>query len=53
MAVEIRELVIRATIIRDEGEMTPAPAISATEHALLVEECVKEVIRIIENNKKR
>jgi hypothetical protein len=53
MPVEIRELVIKATLVQDDGQEKPVAPANASERARIVEECVREVIRIIENNKKR
>ncbi|GGH06755.1 DUF5908 family protein [Mucilaginibacter phyllosphaerae] len=56
MAVEIRELVIKATVIQDENGHTsskPVKGPDPIDRALLIRECVKEVISIIENNKHR
>ena len=47
MPIEIRELVIRAIAeppAAEDDEM-PAPALDAGERALLIQECVAEVMR--------
>jgi hypothetical protein len=54
MAVEIKEMVIRATIVADkqeEGGQPSAPV--AVDQNELIKECVKEVLRIIKKNNRR
>jgi hypothetical protein len=57
MPIEIRELVIRARVDPDhDGSMTSAltPAARDTEwQAELVQACVKEVLRILEDKRER
>lgn len=58
MPVEIKELIIRATIVPetvDEEESGDAleEAGSMTDRAEIVRQCVREVIKIMENNRYR
>jgi len=52
MAVEIRELVIKATIINGD-ETAAGNSHSAADKAEIIRECVKEVLKIIAKSKNR
>ncbi len=58
MPVEIKELVIRATIVpetveEDDSGDASEEAGSMTDQAEIVRQCVREVIKIMENNRYR
>lgn len=54
MPVEIRELVIRATtILEPESEGSSQSLGGADEKAAIVEECVKQVMKILQKTKGR
>lgn len=54
MAVEIRELVIRAVIVDGEQENTSSNTSSGTpDKDRLVQECVDQVLKIIRRTKNR
>lgn len=59
MAVEIRELVIRATVrgnsgeTRDGEEQSEASGITAAERAEIVRVTVEQVLRILKTSKER
>jgi len=52
MAVEIRELVIKATIVNTDANTAESGG-SAIDKAQIIQECVKEVLKIIAKSKKR
>jgi hypothetical protein len=52
MAVEIRELVIKATVVKDD-EYIPVNSRSGDDKAQIIQECVKEVLRVIAKSKNR
>jgi hypothetical protein len=52
MAVEIRELVIKATILNADDVRQKAGN-STADKAQLIQECVKEVLKIMEKRKNR
>ncbi|WP_165500411.1 DUF5908 family protein [Pedobacter psychroterrae] len=58
MPVEIKELVIRATIVpetveEDDSDNASEEVGSMTDQAEIVRQCVREVIKIMENNRYR
>jgi hypothetical protein len=52
MPIEIKELVIRA-VVDDDDDARAAPTLSKQETARLVEACVREVLRIVNESKER
>jgi hypothetical protein len=52
MAVEIKEMVIRATIVADKQGEQPSVPVTADQNEI-IKECVKEVLRIIKKNNRR
>jgi hypothetical protein len=55
MAVEIRELVIKAIITKDEKpeqDISSQPAVS-TGNEQIIQECVSQVLKIIRQNQNR
>ncbi|RLJ79426.1 DUF5908 family protein [Pedobacter alluvionis] len=52
MAVEIRELVIKATVVNTDAN-TAEGGSNAIDKAQIIQECVKEVLKIIAKNKNR
>ena len=55
MPIEIREVIIKADV-RDAGEQPSAPAETgnaAEDKETLIQECVDQVLRIIEDKKAR
>jgi hypothetical protein len=55
MAVEIRELVIKAIITNDEKpeqDINSQPAVS-TNNEQIIQECVSQVLKIIKQGQKR
>jgi hypothetical protein len=60
MPIEIRELVIRTVVgqgaagtNKDGGEVAPAVRHDAANTDEIVQECVRQVLRILEKNKER
>ncbi len=54
MAVEIRELVIKAIITEnDEAKQQASPESVALQHQQLIQECVNQVLRIIKQSQTR
>ena len=53
MAVEVRELVIKATILNDDDDVRQKAGNSTADKAQLIQDCVKEVLKIMEKRKKR
>ncbi len=54
MPVEIKELVIRAIAAdSQEGEGAPQSQLSAEEREAIVEECVRQVLRILKKKAER
>ena len=53
MAVEIRELVIKATVVNAGGNTAENGGNTAADRARIIQECVKEVLRIIDKSKSR
>ena len=55
MPVEIKELVIRAVAAADaqEAEGAPQGRLSAEEREAIVEECVRQVLRILKKKAER
>lgn len=55
MPVEIRELVIRAVVNDDQARTTTADGKPADEQAFeaIVEECVRQVLKILKNSGER
>jgi hypothetical protein len=55
MAVEIRELVIRALIVSDGNSESPRPGQEKPEirKDRIIQECVNEVLKIIKQGKNR
>jgi hypothetical protein len=55
MAIEIRELVIKAVIVDDQnrsGSSASEPA-SAIQQEQIIQECVNQVLKIIKKSKNR
>jgi hypothetical protein len=55
MAVEIRELVIRAVVTGDKETPDPMPCVALTveDRATIIDTAVKEVLRILKASKER
>lgn len=56
MPVEIKELIIRATTTaepREETPATPPERLSEADRHAIVQECVKQVLRILQKEKER
>jgi hypothetical protein len=55
MPVEIRELIIRAVVTEGEGgaEATSATAITAEEREAIIEESVRQVLKILKKSQER
>ena len=54
MAVEIKELVIRATVEHTTTSLGATPRMNSSQDAdALVESCVKEVLKILKRSKER
>jgi hypothetical protein len=54
MAVEIRELVIRAVAVAAERDASEPPAREADgDRQALIQECVRQVLRILQQQKGR
>jgi len=55
MPVEIKELVIRAVVTQqpeEDSTMSSSPA-AAADRQMIVEECVREVLRVLKSSKER
>ncbi|MEZ4731479.1 MAG: DUF5908 family protein [Caldilineaceae bacterium] len=55
MPIEIKELVIRAVVITQdaEAEAIPSTPASPDEKEALIQECVRQVLRILKQMKER
>jgi hypothetical protein len=56
MPVEIRELIIRAVAVpetRGEGEPAPPGQAAVEDKEALIQECVRQVLRILKKMKER
>lgn len=54
MAVEIKELIIRATVVNDQqGDSDKADDIDAESKEAIIETCVNQVLKILERSKER
>jgi hypothetical protein len=59
MPVEIRELVIRATVnskqsqVSDDAEAEPIPALTEADRSNIVRDAVEQVLRILKTSKER
>lgn len=55
MAVEIKELVIRAVIVDDKNPLAPAStnALSSEQEDQIVQQCVNQVLKIIKKSNNR
>ncbi|HRI15307.1 MAG TPA: DUF5908 family protein [Verrucomicrobiota bacterium] len=55
MPIEIKELVIRAIVdeTKDEAPSARAEASAPSDRSALVEECVREVLKILERTRER
>ena len=53
MPVEIRELVIRAVATADDQKPIVSPQASPADQEEIVQECVKQVLRILKKEKER
>ena len=53
MPVEIREVIIRATIRDAEIPPSPPPSTGVTELESIVEQCVEQVLQILEDREQR
>ena len=54
MPVEIKELIIRATIVPETvDEEGSEEAGSMSDRAEIIRQCVREVVKIMENNRNR
>jgi hypothetical protein len=55
MPVEIKELIIRATVRQDDPGPPPEPAVRAGdgEREAIVEDCVRQVLQILRKSKER
>ena len=55
MPVEIKELVIRAVVEKKDGknEAEPGDSTAENDNASMVEDCVRQVLKIIEKKKER
>ncbi len=55
MPVEIRELIIRAVVAddRDKENDAPDPALTGPDREALVQECVRQVLKILERSRER
>jgi hypothetical protein len=55
MAIEIRELIVRAEVASRSKDTTPAAGngLSAQERALLIEECIEHAMRAFNRQKNR
>ena len=53
MAIEIRELIIKATVNTNQGESNPSLANNNEEKQLLIQECVDQVMEILKEKMER
>jgi hypothetical protein len=53
MAVEIRELIIKATIVDDENQQAPSSQSGSDNKDQIVEECVEQVMQMIKSKTER
>jgi hypothetical protein len=55
MAIEIRELVIRAVVVEDAEDKVPeqSSAQSQPDPQLLIEECIRQVLKILKRSGER
>lgn len=55
MAIEIRELVIKAVIVDDDSTSSPAEddVEKPTDKQALIQECVNQVLKILKRSKNR
>jgi hypothetical protein len=55
MPVEIKELVIRAVVTQQPGEDSPEASSPGedSDRQTIVEECVRQVLRVLKNSKER
>jgi len=53
MAIEIRELVIKATVAPKPSDQTPQPTLDREEKDALVQECVDQVMEILKEKSER
>jgi hypothetical protein len=55
MPVEIKELIIRAVVAEQPDEDSPVPPGpgEVSDRQTIVEECVRQVLRVLKNSKER
>ncbi len=54
MTVEIKELIIRATVVNDpKGDSSEAGEIDAEGKESIIQTCVEQVLKILERSKER
>ena len=53
MAVEIRELVIKAVIVEDTTVTEPTATVNAADREALIQECVDQVLKILKRGQNR
>lgn len=53
MPIEIKELIIRATVESGEKEQRPQEALSETRREELVAECVEQVLELLRQQRER
>ena len=53
MAVEIRELVIKAVIVEEKANTEPAERVLEADREALIQECVDQVLKILKRSQNR
>ena len=53
MAIEIRELVIRATVSQSDSINAPANNASSANQQDVIQECIEQIMKIIKDKKER
>jgi len=53
MPVEIRELIIKATVSDEKSRETRSTAISAEQKEILISECVEAVLQVLKEKQER
>lgn len=53
MPVEIRELVIRTTVVSSASSSPPAPTLGGSGNEAIIAACVDQVLKVLERKRER